>query len=417
MTWRDRYQAASFRGVGFRVKRSDAEFGRRTVVHEYPQRDEPYPEDLGRKARKFGFEAFIIGVDYDKDRDALIEALEAQGPGLLVHPYYGRRTVVLASPARVSESPADEGGIARFSLEFVEAGDNVEPSARPDTVSAVESAADAAQEANAEEFAETHSVDGLPEFAEKSAIDVAKDAVAVLDEARAAIVPDLSFMTDYMAAAGKLSSGLANLIRGPVDLANQVLGLVAGLRGLARGPLSALAALRKLFGYGTASSQRQAIRAILATTPVRLAQATNQAAMTNLVRRGAVIEAARASSAVTFDSYDQAVALRDELVGLIDAEVEGVDAAGNGVSEPLYTALTALRVAVVKDITARGADLARVTYATLPATLPALVVAYRLYGDATRDAEVATRNRRLVRHPGFVPGGVPLEVLTGINAG
>lgn len=413
MTWRDRYQAASFRGVPFKVKRSDAEFGRRTVIFEYPQRDEPYPEDLGRKARKFGFDAFVIGGDYDRDRDALIEALETAGPGLLVHPYYGRRTAVLASPARVSESPADEGGIARFSLEFVEAGDNVEPTARADTPAAVEAAADDAREALADDFAGTYSVDGLPQFAELGALDVAKDAVAAMQEARAAIVPDLSFLTDYMAAAGGVMSSLSNLIRGPADLANQMLGLVAGLRGMARGPLDSLAALRKLFGFGTVASPRPALRAIALTTATRIVQASNQAALTNLVRRAAVVEAAQASSAVTFESYDQAVTIRDELVAQLDAEVEGV---GGEVSEPVYQALTALRVAVVQDITARGADLARVESATLQATLPALVVAYRLYGDANYETEIIVRNRSVVRHPGFVPGGVPLELLGGINA-
>jgi prophage DNA circulation protein len=44
------------------------------------------------------------------------------------------------------------------------------------------------------------------------------------------------------------------------------------------------------------------------------------------------------------------------------------------------------------------------------ATLPALVVAHRVYGDATRADEIVSRNR--VRHPGFVPGGIALEVAT-----
>jgi len=42
--------------------------------------------------------------------------------------------------------------------------------------------------------------------------------------------------------------------------------------------------------------------------------------------------------------------------------------------------------------------------------MPAIVLAYRLYGDAERADEIVARNR--VRHPGFVPGGQPLEVLS-----
>jgi prophage DNA circulation protein len=43
------------------------------------------------------------------------------------------------------------------------------------------------------------------------------------------------------------------------------------------------------------------------------------------------------------------------------------------------------------------------------ATQPALVLAYSLYEDASRDADIIARNN--VRHPGFVPGGRTLEVL------
>jgi prophage DNA circulation protein len=47
-------------------------------------------------------------------------------------------------------------------------------------------------------------------------------------------------------------------------------------------------------------------------------------------------------------------------------------------------------------------------------TQPALVLAQRLYGDPAsveaRAAEIVARNK--VRHPGFVPGGVALQVLS-----
>jgi len=65
----------------------------------------------------------------------------------------------------------------------------------------------------------------------------------------------------------------------------------------------------------------------------------------------------------------------------------------------------------VRDITARGADLPRLVAISMPATLPALVVAYLAFGDATRAAEIVARNAIIIRHPGFVPGGIPLEAL------
>lgn len=409
MSWRERYQEASFRGKPFKIKRSDAEVGRRIALHEYPQRDDAYAEDMGRKARKFSFEALIIGGDYDKARDALIEALETRGSGLLVHPYYGRRTVALAGPVRVSESPSDEGGMARFSLEFVEAGDNTQPGARPDTQAKVAAAAEGARAAIKADFGRRLSLARQPAWVASAALDVAHQAMAALDQARANLVPDLSILTAYTAAARGVMNSLGALIYTPVDLADSLLGLFSGLAGVTRTPEDALRAFKSMNGWGE-SGGSHVLLPVAATTPARIQQATNQAAFISLVQRVAVIEATQASALANFESYDQAVIVRDALG-------EDIDAVADAAPEAVYSAFVPLRAAMVQDITARGADLARVSRATLPATLPALVAAYRLYDDATRDGEVVARNRRLVRHPGFVPGGVSLEVLNRTNAG
>ena len=42
--------------------------------------------------------------------------------------------------------------------------------------------------------------------------------------------------------------------------------------------------------------------------------------------------------------------------------------------------------------------------------IPALVLAHRLYDDPSWDADIVARND--VVHPGFVPGGVDLQVLS-----
>ena len=111
--WRKSLLPASFRGAPFNVKSAQTTVGRRVSLHEYPQRDKGWPEDLGQKDDAFTIEAIVIGPDYIKARDALIAALKQRGAGELVHPYYGRKTVTLVSPARISETP-DEGGMAVY---------------------------------------------------------------------------------------------------------------------------------------------------------------------------------------------------------------------------------------------------------------------------------------------------------------
>ncbi|MDO8933776.1 MAG: DNA circularization N-terminal domain-containing protein [Rhodocyclaceae bacterium] len=404
--WRQQLQKASFRGVGFHVTTADSQEGRRGVLFEYPQRDDPFVEDMGRKAGEFTLEAFVLGDDYFKARDALRDALRKPGPGELVHPTLGRMQVALTAPYRMAESLVDKAGMARFTINFVESGINVQPAARADTSHQVDTAADGASLAAEDDFGQSFDVDGKPEFVAQDALGVLGEALGALDGARAGLVPDMSILGSFVGELGGVSGSLSSLIRSPLSLASRIMGLFGGLRSSFTSPLDALRALSGFFSY---SSTRPPVPL---TTPSRLAQAANVAAVESLVRRAAIIESARAVTAVDFAataasdrvSYQEAVALRESLADALESEAAAAPAA-------TYNALTDLRVAVVRDITARGADLPRLSTITTPSTLPALVVSYRAFGDARRADEIVARNAGIVRHPGFVAGGVPLEVL------
>src|SRR5215471_15541205 len=105
--WRDELLPASFRGAMFHVDSGSKESGRRIVVHEFPKRDVPYAEDMGRRALVFSVRGYCItypfdaqsgGLLYRRDyrmaRDALIAQLETGGPGVLQLPTLKSVTVV-----------------------------------------------------------------------------------------------------------------------------------------------------------------------------------------------------------------------------------------------------------------------------------------------------------------------------------
>ena len=412
--WKKQLSPASFRGVPFSVKSVQTSVGRRVVVHKYPQRKGSYPEDMGPEDDAFTIEAFIVGPDYFKARDALIGALKQPGAGLLVHPYYGRKTVTLVAPARISER-TDEGGIARFSLDFVEAGENTEPTARPDTRGAVDRCANAANDSAITDFAAQFSVANVAGFVESSAMDMAREAMSTLDMARRSLVPDVSILSDYLAAANGVVGQLNKLIRSPAALAQNVLGIFGAFKALAKSPIYAFNSYKGLFSYGSNQSP------VRPTTASRVRQASNQVALASLTRRGALIEAARTSSQVDFATYDEAVAVRETLAQALENEAAGIVPApvGNGspetmhieVSDSLYQALVMLRAAVIRDITDRAVKAPRLRPVVLPSTMPALVAAYKIYGDAGRADEIMARNPRAGRHPGFLPGGRELEII------
>lgn len=120
--WREKLLEASFRGVPFKVEEESAGTGRRVETHEYPNRDKPYTEDLGKVTFRPSITAYVVGDDCFDQRDRLIEALNKPGPGTLVHPTYGELKVCVDGEVRVSTSKS-EGRIVRFDLKFVEAGE------------------------------------------------------------------------------------------------------------------------------------------------------------------------------------------------------------------------------------------------------------------------------------------------------
>lgn len=412
MSWRDELRPGAFRGVAFLIEAADATVGRRIALHEYPLRDVPYAEDLGRRARRFSINCFVLGADYMRERDALQTAVEKPGAGTLVHPYYGERRVVVTD-CRIRESTR-EGGMARFSITFTEAGERRQPRATLDTRSVVDARADETLAAAQSDFSNKFSVDGRPEFVADGAQNLLDDTVSTLRGINAKVNEATAPVANFTASLDQFGAELSTLIRTPETLAGDVVSLVGGVVGVASDVEAAINGLKGLFDWGADAA------AVPRTTPNRQQQADNQDALIRLVQVAGIAEAVRASARLAFEdsatyaSFDEAVGLRDQFVGAIDAITESTDSAGNSVPDDLYSQLIDLRAAAIQDITSRAGDLQRIVSYTPAVTLPALVIAHYLYGDARRAGEIVARNG--VVHPGFVTGGRALEVRTAAPA-
>ncbi len=390
MNWKEQLRDASFRGKPFFVEKHRRTGGRRKAKHQFPLRDKPYNQDLGRKARTFTIEAYVLGPDYMAARDALLEALEAYGSGELVHPYFGTMTVGV-DDFDLTET-TKKGGLATFSVTFCEEGKNPQPTTSADTSWAVQQSAESAA-AEAKRIFSGFDTSG-PEWVRIEAwsrINNALDAVQGVVDSAAAPVNMASLVNSDIAT---LKGDAFSLLATPSSLADRLSGVVSGL--FPSDLSDPVSVGKSLFTYSKPSPTASP----LSTMGSRAEKNAN--AVADLVRRVALTETANSVAAKDFKTYDDALATRDILVDALDDEAAKA-------SDPVYRSLTDLRVAVVKDISGRSA-LPRVATYKPAETLPALVVAHSIYGDADRADEICTRNR--VRHPGAVPGGTPLEVLT-----
>jgi prophage DNA circulation protein len=131
LPFRDALLPASFKGAMFHVSAGGKESGRRIVVHEFPKRELPYSEDMGRKSFHFSVRGYCItypidtdvdlySIDYRRARNALISALESEGSGTLQLPTLDP-FLVACSGYTWSETER-EGGYCVFDMTFSEQG-------------------------------------------------------------------------------------------------------------------------------------------------------------------------------------------------------------------------------------------------------------------------------------------------------
>lgn len=122
--WRDRYQPAAFRNAQFFVETDARVGGRRVAVHEYPKRNTPYAEDMGRKAFRYLVQGYLIGPHYWEQKNRLVAELDKDGPGMLRLPLpYNMADVKVTVVAYTVTEGREKGGFCTVEMDFVEYGD------------------------------------------------------------------------------------------------------------------------------------------------------------------------------------------------------------------------------------------------------------------------------------------------------
>lgn len=434
MSWRDRLRPASFRGVDFSVVVIESEFGRRQVTHQAALVDVPSAEDLGRAADSFQVEGFVVGEDYDVQRDRLIVAIrDTAGPGRLVHPYQGEKSVI-ASGFRIREDVAEQR-MCRFTVTFGEAGELSQPTEVIDGPNVLAARSDAITEVAEQNFVDRFTTSGFPQFVRDSAVDTFQsfsdylstptaflseaytEASGVFNSVSGIAGGALTFVSENVAAfqstVSEFANDLGSLVGSPGDLASQVTGLIRSISftfGDSAG--SILSGLLSRFDRGGPSTSRPdspvlpPLPAGTVQTPSRTQLMGNNAATVTLIRQVTAAELATVAVSGTYDTVDTAIQVRDTVAAVIDEEAEVTP------DDNAYTELTQARAEVVQSLPAADQSPAQVVTYTPSATLPALVVAQTLYNNAAVESQIVTRNKP--RHPGFLTGGQPLQVLSDV---
>lgn len=131
--WRDALLPASFDHNEFFVEVGSREGGNRLVIHEFPKRDTPYTENMGRRYIAFSVRAYCIQSsrqpDYRPQRDALQRRLDQGTAGDLQLPTMQPMKVICQRYRLTEEERL--GGYCIFDIQFVEAGSITQSTAAP----------------------------------------------------------------------------------------------------------------------------------------------------------------------------------------------------------------------------------------------------------------------------------------------
>ena len=406
MTYKNRYRTATFKGVAFKVEALSTEAGRANVVHEYPYRNEATYQDLGKRARQYTIEAYFVGDNFDLDRDALLRVLEDEATaGLLVHPTHGERTVVAVGGNRLSwqrQSPNFE----TITLTFVEVGNQPSPVptvATAQLTNALATATNIALGSAAPAVLNTKGSSLVATAAQALGLTQANALQGVVSKVGASVIT-LGQWTNRLTL---FKANLPTLLDDPIQWVASTLNLFGTTPVLLGTAQQAMAVFTRLHA-GLAAPNWNFDRS---EAPARVQLNTNTATQTTVWRVAALTHASQQAVVVPYTSRDQAIAVRDQLNGLIKTELALL---GDAITAPaldeVAQALTQLQASLVADLTTQALGLKRFKTLTLGQTTPALAVAFDLYEDITRADELVAENR--IANPNQLPANTPLRVLS-----
>lgn len=391
----DDLRPASFRGVPFKVESHQYTGGRRVTFHEFPDRDDPYPEDVGKVGKTFKVVGYLIGDDVADQKRKMIEATEAKGLGELVHPYFGTMQVQCGAFS-VDESNR-EGRITSITFQFYEAGSNKYPNNTEDKQAVLEEKADAGLAATKDSFDNSFSVAKLPGFAvdtAKSGVDQAADAFASATKGFATKSEEISALAFNIR---NLKAEAAELIKAPSALSSRLQDSFTLLNNALGGDKSSFKAVSALSSFSSVSP------ATPYETPTRKVEEKNKYVFDNFMKQTATLNAVKIAAVTSFTSTEEVNEVREQLTAQLEEQIIATD------DDTVYLALSEVKAQLVRVLPDVDIQLPNIQTITPTATTSALVLSYDLFENAESEADIIERNK--ITHPGFVLGGKELEVV------
>lgn len=412
-SWKQKLRQASFKGIPFYIEAISGETGRRGHLHEYPNRNTAYFEDMGKKTTLQNIEAFVIGDNYLENERQLIEACGSCGVGVLVHPFHGNFNVVCTNCAYSLKS--SEMGISRLTLSFTETDEIVLPVVSEDFKDKLLSLSNTTNIEINSNFLNKFNIEGLSSdvinsigetiktFANK-ALDALDFVNSKIDDAQNIADGKLSIVDSITNVALKMSDTLNNavsLLKTPEAFMARISALYDIISSFSN-PMDAIRSIKNVSNLNVAKE----IEKIDINSKKGQREAENKQQLELLCQRAGIVSQANIISSMEFKSSKEAEEILNDFINQVEEQI----LTKVSTDENTLQSLKDLRSVLIKDITTTIKKLPEVKIIKIPQSIPSVVLAYELYGDIDRADEIIKRNN--IFKPGFMPAMVELEVLS-----
>ncbi len=403
-------------GITFFVEDVADELGARNILHEYPGRLDADFEDTGRYPRRFTISGHLIGAGYEVRLADLEEVLEKKGSHKLEHPTRGALKVVLIDgPVRITRSTR-EGGMARVTMTFAEVGERKRESLSLDTGKSLLDSAAATMDAIKDALTVGPlDLSGFNVIQRGAAAILAgpKSLTRCLAQVNARTQRLLGIVDDFSDAIDDFAAEVGTLLDTPETLGIKMQGLINSCTHAVRSNV------RKVNGGDSQRSSEQialllqnlenvgtmgdGFGDIEGDTPSNKRARKNQELLVDTVEAMMLCESCSALTDLEITSEDDAADALSRFGAIFDRLQYRAT-----LDPEVARQLLRMRAELHGHLRRVSADLTGLDRYTPPVAISATRLAYKLYGDATRAAEIVSRNRP--ERPGRLHGGVELGV-------
>jgi len=444
VSWRDNLLPGSYKGIPFHVESHEYTSGRRTspfyLIDETEGKEKvkirPTVEDSGRETREFSLELYVIQNDapdrnYFTLRDSLINAFEEYGTGLLIHPYMGEVECTVLDKYKMSEK-WDEGGIARFSVTFIETV-IAEPRRTSESDNKIEDKKKEVDDIALDNLADNYEASGVFQDNTATAIvgmmtKISENMYQILSSANSYVNEAISEMSsiiqtvddiiDFPCDVGYAILNTVNKVSNVIGLGVETItgGIVGGCSGVIRNA-------RELNGTSVPEnmgiSTTRALITSMEYNPVEDVfvpeeQKGNIATVRNTFSVFCITTGCVVLIHTEFSNQEKLIEYMNLFTTAIDEVLTRIgDETADIKTVDVFNAIQDMRNLFINEMLIKNTSIAKTNYYKVgPGTTSALQLAYELYGDLDRMQDIYNRNKAAIAHPGFLPGGERLKVLS-----